>query len=148
MVLSCPSDITHTGDTSTLKLSGSTDAAITLPSLSSVTFEPFTLDASLALNPVSLQSFTLEGAGSMEGVGSLTASFTYEAEDKATLNLELTPFKLPSPFVTDDGDTKITIKADMGSAKQIYQGNFATKVKVDDAEPVGITVDVGLSTGE
>ena len=79
----------------------------------------------------------------------MTASIAYEAGDKTTLNLELTPFKLPSPFVTDDGDTKIAISADMGSAEQIFKGNFATKVKVgDNAEPVGITVDVELSTGE
>ena len=84
----------------------------------------------------------------MTGIGSFDASFTYEAGDKATLELELTPFNLPSPFTSENGDTVITISADMGSAEQTYKGTFSTKVRVgNDAEPV-ITVAVELSTGE
>ena len=120
--------ITLTGEgKSTLKLSGSTDGAITLPSLPSVTFDPFKLDASLAFKPsVSLESFSLEGAGSVAGIGSFDASFTYE-DGASALELELRP-AFPKPF--EENTTAIML-----SYKDAQlQGTFKASIKLEGSE--------------
>lgn len=121
--------------TSTLKLTGSTDSAIKLPGLSSVSFDPFLLTASMILQPsVSLDSFELEGAGTISGIGPFKASFSYE-EGSTALVLELEP-NLPIPFEPNTTAIELTYTNEEGSK---LEGVFRAAINLEGSdEPVEI----------
>ena len=91
---------------------------------------------------VSLESFELKGGASVKGIGSVNVSFGY-AEDAATLELELKPFTLPPPFVSEE--TSINFSADIGTEAQTFTGTFSAKLQLEKSEdPVSINVEVTL----
>ena len=127
-----------------LQLSGSTDSTISLPGLSSVSFDPFSLNASLALQPtVSLNSFELEGAGSISGIGSFNATFSY-GEGSTALSLELKP-NLPDPFVPND--TVIALKySNQGGSK--LEGAFQAAINLQGSDkPVEVESNMTFTPG-
>ena len=130
--------------TSTLTLSGSTDSKISLPGLSSVSFDPFSLNASLALQPsISLNSFELEGAGTISGIGSFNASFSYEAGSTA-LVLELKP-TLPAPFEPNNTAIELTYTNEGGSK---LEGAFRAAINLEGSnEPVEIESNMTFTSG-
>ena len=129
---------------SSLMLSGLTDSKISLPGLPSVSFDPFSLNASLALQPsISLDFFELDGSGSISGIGTFNASFSYRGGSTA-LSLELKP-NLPSPF--EPNTTVITlVYTNEGGAK--LEGVLRAAINLKgSSKPVEIESKITFITG-
>jgi hypothetical protein len=127
------------------QLSGSTSDAITVPGFECLTFEPFHLEALMALNHTSpsLKSLHAIGGVSVCGVGRAVAAFDYDTETHTTLfGMTLSP-ELPPPFAPQ---TSIEMTLTKSGAITQLLGSFSAVLDLPGSStPVTVNANTAIT---